>query len=200
MHGHKLPPEIKTERLLLRGWRDADREPFAAMCADRRVMEFFPSIQSREQSDAVIDRLNSHIDRHGFGFWALEDRASGAFLGFTGLSNVGFDAHFTPAVEIGWRLAQRFWGIGYAREAARASIAFGFGTLRLQQIVSFAAIANTRSRQVMERIGMTRDPGGDFDMPNLPEVHPLRRHVLYRISAEGQPVCSYPISSEETLR
>ncbi len=109
MHGHKLPPEIKTERLLLRRWRDTDRDAFAAICADRRVMEFFPSIQTREQSDAVIDRLNSHIDRYGFGFWALEDRESGAFLGFTGLSNVGFDAHFAPAVEIGWRLAHRFW-------------------------------------------------------------------------------------------
>ena len=199
MHGHTLPPEIKTERLLLRRWRDTDRDAFAAICADRRVMEFFPSIQTREQSDAVIDRLNSHIDRYGFGFWALEERESGAFLGFTGLSNVGFDAHFAPAVEIGWRLAHRFWGNGYASEAARASLAWGFGTLQLAQIVSFAALANMRSRRVMERIGMTRDPGGDFDMPKLPEGHALRRHVLYRMSAKGQPISSFRISNEETL-
>lgn len=187
MHANKLPPEIQTERLLLRRWRETDREPFAVMCADRRVMEFFPSLQTREETDAVIDRLNSHIDRHGFGFWALEARASGEFLGFTGLSNVGFTAPFTPAVEIGWRLAHCFWGMGYASEAARASLAWGFGKLQLEQIVSFAVVSNLRSRRVMERIGMIHDPGGEFDMPTLPEGHPLRRHALYRMRAKLDP-------------
>ena len=183
MHGQSHTPEIETERLLLRCWRDTDREPFAAMCADARVMEFFPSTQTREQADAVIDRMSSHIDRHGFGFWALEDRASGEFLGFTGLWNVSFTAAFTPAVEIGWRLAHRSWGKGYASEAARASLAFGFGTLRLPEIISFAVLANQRSRRVMERIGMIADPSGDFDHPKLPAGHPLQRHALYRLSA-----------------
>jgi RimJ/RimL family protein N-acetyltransferase len=186
MHGQSHTPEIETERLLLRRWRDRDREPFAALCADHRVMEFFPSTQTREQADAVIDRMSSHIERHGFGFWALEDRASGEFLGFTGLWNVSFTAAFTPAVEIGWRLAHRSWGKGYASEAARASLAFGFGTLRLPEIISFAVLANQRSRRVMERIGMIPDPSGDFDHPKLPAGHPLQRHALYRLSAPSE--------------
>ena len=186
MHGQSHIPEIETERLLLRRWRDTDREPFAAICADARVMEFFPSTQTREEADTVIDRLSSHIDRHGFGFWALEDRASGEFLGFAGLWNVSFTAAFTPAVEIGWRLAHRFWGKGYASEAARASLAFGFDTLRLPEIVSFAVLANQRSRRVMERIGMIHDPSGDFDHPKLPAGYPLRRHALYRLSAPSE--------------
>lgn len=186
MHGQSHTPEIETERLLLRRWRDRDREPFAALCADHRVMEFFPSTQTREQADAVIDRMSSHIERHGFGFWALEDRASGEFLGFTGLWNVSFTAPFTPAVEIGWRLAHRFWGKGYASEAARASLAFGFDTLRLAEIISFAVLANQRSRRVMERIGMIPDPSGDFDHPNLLAGHPLQRHALYRLSAPSE--------------
>jgi RimJ/RimL family protein N-acetyltransferase len=184
MREYALPPEIETERLLLRRWCDKDREPFAAMCADPRVMEFFPRTQTPEEADTVIDRLNSHIDRHGFGFWALEDRSNGEFLGFTGLSNVGFDAPFTPAVEIGWRLAHRFWGAGYASEAARASLAWGFGTLHLPEIISFAVITNLRSRRVMERIGMTHDPSGDFDHPRFPADHPLQRHAFYRLSAD----------------
>jgi RimJ/RimL family protein N-acetyltransferase len=199
MHDHMHPPEIETERLLLRRWRDTDREPFGAMCADLRVMEFFPSTQRRDQADAVIDRLNGHTDRHGFGFWALEERSSGEFLGFTGLSHVGFTAPFTPAVEIGWRLAHRFWGMGYAREAALASLGFGFGALKLEQIVSFAAIANLRSRRVMERIGMRHDPGGEFDMPTFPEGHALRRHAFYRIRAEDRPARPQPIWNGEAL-
>jgi RimJ/RimL family protein N-acetyltransferase len=198
MREYALPPEIETERLLLRRWHDKDREPFAAMCADPRVMEFFPRTQTREEANAVIDRLNSHIDRHGFGFWALEDRSNGEFLGFTGLSNVGFTAPFTPAVEIGWRLAHRYWGKGFANEAARASLAWGFGKLRLPQIVSFAVLTNRRSRRVMERIGMTHDPDGEFDMPTFPEGHPLRRHALYRIRAEAPPTHSHPIWNKET--
>jgi RimJ/RimL family protein N-acetyltransferase len=199
MHKEKPSPEIETARLLLRRWRDADREPFAELCADPRVMEFFPATQRRDEADAVIDRLRSHIDRHGFGFWALEERSSGEFLGFTGLSHVGFTGHFTPAVEIGWRLAYRFWGKGYATEAALASLGFGFGRLGLAQIVSFAAIGNLRSRRVMERIGMRHDPGGDFDMPTFQQSHPLRRHAFYRILAADWPARSHLVSNEENL-
>ena len=133
----------------------------------------------------MIDRLNTHIDSHGFGFWALEDRASGEFVGFTGLENVAFTAPFTPAVEIAWRLAHRFWGRGYAAEAARASLAFGFEILKLPEIVSFAVLDNRRSRRVMERIGMAHDPSGDFDHPRLPAGHPLQRHAFYRLPANS---------------
>lgn len=197
MRAHSLPPQIETERLLLRRWRDADREPYAAMCADPRVMEFFPSTQTRAQADAGIDRQNAHIDRHGFGLWALEERSSGEFLGFTGLMHVGFAATFTPAVEIGWRLAHCQWGKGYAREAAMASLDHGFGPLGLAEVVSFTFVGNQRSQRVMTRIGMRRQPDGDFDMPTLPNGHPLQRHLLYRLRAEGHPP---PIHHEETLR
>lgn len=200
MHSHKQPLILQTERLLLRRWRDADREPYAAMCADPRVMEFFPSTQTRQHADAIIDRQNDHIDRHGFAFWALEHKARGEFLGFTGLMHVGFTAHFTPAIEIGWRLAHRYWGKGYASEAAMASLGYGFGTLGLDEIVSFTAMGNQRSQHVMKRIGMRRDPSGDFDMPTLPDGHPLRRHAFYRIRAEDHLPQPHPPANEETLR
>ncbi len=183
MHEHTPLPHIETERLLLRHWRDSDREPWAAMNADPHVREFFPGLLTREQSDASQDSLNAHITRHGFGFWALEERATGAFIGFTGLLHTAFPARFTPCVEIGWRLAHPAWGKGYATEAARASLDYGFGKLGLASIVSFAVKANMRSRRVMERIGMRRDPDGDFDHPNIPAGNSLRRHVLDRISA-----------------
>jgi len=176
-------PQIETRRLKLRPWRDADREPWAAMNADPLVREYLPGTLNREESDASLDSLNAHITRHGFGFWALEDRTSGEFLGFTGLVHTPFTAHFTPCVEIGWRLARRHWGKGYASEAARASLDYGFSTLGLTEIVSFAVAANMRSRRVMERIGMTHEPDGDFDHPNLPVGHACRRHAFYRITA-----------------
>ncbi len=132
------------------------------------------------ESDAFVDAIEAWFDTHRYGLWALERRDDGAFLGFTGLWDVGFEAHFTPAVEVGWRLAAFAWGHGYASEAARASLAYGFGELGLTQIVSFTARRNARSMAVMERIGMTRDPADDFDHPRVPEGHPLRPHVLYR--------------------
>jgi RimJ/RimL family protein N-acetyltransferase len=198
MDDHRDFPHIETERLLLRPWREADREPWAAMNADPSVMEFFPSVLSREQSDALLDRLNSHIARHGFGFWALEDRANGEFLGFTGLVHTVFAAPFTPCVEVGWRLARHCWGKGYATEAARASLDYGFRRLGLSSIVSFAVFANMRSRRVMERIGMTHDPGGDFNHPNIPADHPLQPHVLYRITAAEHAQKNQMRSVEET--
>ena len=183
MHEDKIPRQIETERLVMRSWRDADREPWAAMNADPHVREYFLGTLSREESDASLDGLNAHITRHGFGFWALEERVSGEFLGFTGLYHTPFKTPFTPCVEVGWRLARHCWGKGYASEAARASLDHGFHTLGLSSIVSFAVATNMRSRRVMERIGMTHDPGGDFDHPNFPADHPLRRHAFYRITA-----------------
>jgi len=164
----------------LRRWREADREPFAAMNADPEVMEYFPAALTREQSDDLIEKIEAGFEIHGFGLWALELRSSGEFIGFTGLAAPEFDAHFTPTVEIGWRLARSAWSSGYATEAAQAALEFGFGQAGLAEIVSFTSTGNVRSRAVMKRIGMTRDPQDDFDHPRLPEGHPLRHHVLYR--------------------
>jgi RimJ/RimL family protein N-acetyltransferase len=178
---HRLP--IRTERLLLRRWRDEDRAPFAAMNADVRVVEHLPGPMSREQSDALVDRIEANFASRGFDVFAVEVAATGEFAGFVGLTVPRFEAAFTPCVEIGWRLAPGLWGRGYATEAARASLAFGFERLALAEVVSFTVPANLRSRRVMERIGMTHDPREDFDHPVLPEGHRLRRHVLYRIAA-----------------
>jgi RimJ/RimL family protein N-acetyltransferase len=145
-------------------------------------MEYFPALLPREQSDALAARIEGHFERHGFGLWAVEIVDIAPFAGFIGLSVPRFEAHFTPCVEIGWRLAAGYWGCGYATEGARAVLAFGFEELRLAEIVSFTVTHNLRSRRVMERLGMTRNPADDFDHPALPEGHPLRRHVLYRIA------------------
>jgi len=174
--------ELTTDRLLLRQWRESDREPFAAMNADPAVMEHFPALQTREQSDALIDRNRPAIEERGWGLWALEVRDTGEFIGFTGLSVPSFEAHFMPAVEIGWRLIKGAWGNGYATEAARASLAYGFGPAGLDEIVSFTTTTNLPSQRVMQRIGMTHDDAGDFDHVRLPAGHRLQRHVLYRIN------------------
>jgi RimJ/RimL family protein N-acetyltransferase len=174
-------PEISTDRLVLRGWRAADRAPFAALNADPEVMRHFPAPLDAAASDRLVASIIDGWATNGLGLWAVARRTDDRFLGFTGLSRPSFEAHFTPAVEVGWRLAREAWGHGYATEAARAAVAFGFETLRLEGIVSFAVPANDRSRRVMERLGMTRDPDDDFEHPRLPEGHPLRRHVLYRL-------------------
>ncbi len=161
-------PVIETPRLILRRWRESDREPFARMNADPRVMEFFPACLSRAESDALIDRVRSEL-------MAAELRETGEFIGFIGLSVPTFEAHFTPCVEIGWRLAAEHWGRGLATERARAVLAGAEG-----EVVSFTTVGNWRSRRVMEKLGLTHDPRDDFDHPRLPEGHPLRRHVLYR--------------------
>ena len=173
--------ELRTERLLLRQWRDSDRLPFRRLNADPRVMEFFPEPLAAEASDALLDRAQEHFRRHGFGPFAVELLDTNAFIGFIGLSIPAFDAHFMPAIEIGWRLAFEHWGKGLATEGARAALDFGFNSQGLDQVVSFTVPANLRSRRVMERLGMTHDPADDFDHPNLPAGHLLRRHVLYRI-------------------
>jgi RimJ/RimL family protein N-acetyltransferase len=170
---------MRTERLVMRGWRETDREPFAQLNTDPEVMEHFPERLSREQSDAFADKIEAGFEERGWGLWALE--VDGTFIGYTGLQPVSFDAHFTPAVEIGWRLARDAWGHGYASEAARAAAAYAFAELELGELVSFTVPVNARSRAVMERIGMTHDPADDFDHPKLPDGHAMQRHVLYRL-------------------
>jgi RimJ/RimL family protein N-acetyltransferase len=185
-------PELRTARLRLRRWLPADRAPFAELNADPRVMEHFPATLSRAESDTRAAIIEAHFQEHGFGAWAVEIINVAPFAGFIGLGVPRFEAHFTPCVEIGWRLAAEHWGRGYATEGARAALAFGFEQLGLDEIVSFTVPANLRSRRVMEKIGMTHDPAGDFDHPCLAEGHPLRRHVLYRMvmqrrGGEGPP-------------
>jgi RimJ/RimL family protein N-acetyltransferase len=175
--------ELRTKRLVLRRWRQIDHEPFAQMNADPFVMEYFPARLSRTDSDNLIAKIEAGFDRHGYGLWALEVRATGEFVGFAGLDVPSLDAHFTPAVEVGWRLVRTAWGQGYATEAGLASIAFGVKEAGLDQIVSFTSALNVRSQAVMDRLGMTHDTADDFDHPALEEGDHLRRHVLYRISA-----------------
>jgi RimJ/RimL family protein N-acetyltransferase len=160
------------------------------MNADPLVMEHFPAVLSRDESDALADRIENHFDRHGFGFLALEIPGVAPFAGFTGLAIPSFDAPFAPCVEVGWRLAREHWGRGYATEAARAAVAFGFQNLALDEIVSFTVPANARSRRVMVKIGMATNPADDFDHPRLPDGHALRRHVLYRL---GRPTGSVTV-------
>jgi RimJ/RimL family protein N-acetyltransferase len=179
-------PELLTERLLLRRWRPTDREPFAAQNADPRVMEHFPAILSREESDNSIARIEKGFERRGFGLWAVEVIGEAPFVGFIGLSVPSFETHFTPCVEIGWRLAAGFWNRGYATEGARAALKFGFEQRHLNEIVAFTVPANVRSRRVMDKLGMTYNPADDFDHPHIPEGQPLRRHVLYRITGVGE--------------
>jgi len=164
------------------------RFAFAALNSDARVMEFFPTRLSRADSDAMVDHIEKHFSERGFGLWAIEVPDVAPFIGFAGLAVPRFSAHFTPCVEIGWRLAIEHWGRGYATEAARLALGYGFGTLALSEVVSFTSATNHRSRAVMERLGMRRDPDEDFDHPALPESHPLRRHVLYRLGS-GSYLC-----------
>jgi ribosomal-protein-alanine N-acetyltransferase len=175
------PAELRTERLILRRWSEADREPFARMNRDPTVMEFFPVALSREESDALVDRAIGHFAESGFGPWAAELRDTGAFIGFIGLSVPRFEAKFTPCVEVGWRLATEYWGRGLATEGARAALEWGLTELGLGEVVSFTTVDNRRSRRVMEKLGMICDAADNFDHPQLPEGHPMRPHVLYRL-------------------
>ena len=174
--------ELHGPRVLLRSWRGDDLDPFAALNADPAVTQFLAGPRSRDASAEMIARLQAGIDERGWGLWAVD--VGGRCIGFTGITYPRFESHFTPCVEIGWRLAREAWGHGYATEAARVALAFGFAVLNLAEIVSFTAVRNARSRRVMERIGMSYDPADDFDHPQLPGL-PLQRHVLYRLSRKG---------------
>jgi RimJ/RimL family protein N-acetyltransferase len=172
---------LETERLVMRRWTEADREPFAAMNADPAVAEFFARPLTRAESDALVDRIERCFEERGFGLWALERKDSGEFIGFTGLLPVRDDLPPAGEIEVGWRLAKAAWGHGFATEAARAACAYGFGQAGLTAIMSMTAAVNVRSRAVMERIGMTYDPASDFEIVALPPGHHLRPHVIYRL-------------------
>lgn len=184
--------ELRTPRLLLRQWRRDDFDPFAALNADPEVMRFFPAPLTRAQSDAFAIRATRDIAKRGWGLWAVEVVETEAFIGFVGLAKLGFDAHFTPAIEVGWRLSRGHWGTGFATEGGRAALAFGLDELRLDQIVSCTATINVSSRAVMRRLGMKRDPNDDFDHPSL-GPGPLRPHVLYRMRNTRETRSGMPI-------
>ena len=174
--------EFDTARLRLRQWRESDCAPFAAMAADPQVMEFLLPLPTRADSDAMVERGRTRIAENGWGFWAVEHKATGEFIGFTGLNVPLATLPFSPCVEIGWRLARHAWGQGFATEAARGALQVGFERLGFAEIVAFTALGNLRSAAVMKRIGMHEDVAGAFDHPAVPEGHPLRRHRLYRIA------------------
>jgi ribosomal-protein-alanine N-acetyltransferase len=172
--------ELRTPRLLLREWRDSDRAPFALLNADPAAMEFFPSTLERPASDALIDRFEHEFATLGYCPWAVELAASSQFIGFVGLHSVAAAMPFAPAIEVGWRLALPYWGLGYATEAATRALAFAFEDLGFEEIVSFTSVPNLRSQRVMTRLGMSRDRFGDFEHPGLRPGDRLRPHVLYR--------------------
>ena len=175
---------VMTDRLVLRSWHEKDTEPFAALNSDPEVMEFFPALVGKHKSMEFMERCNSHLKEHGFTLWAVEIRENGPLIGMVGLAHVEFQAPFSPAVEIGWRLARQHWGQGYATEAAQASLQFGFDRIGLDEIVAMTVPDNARSRAVMERLGMVYHPEADFDHPKIPDGHALKRHVLYRIKRD----------------
>ena len=169
---------LMARRILLRQWSESDLEPYAAMNADAEVMRFFPKPLTREESALSMTRQRAWIEERGWGLWAVE--VDGAFAGFTGLAEPKFTAHFTPCIEIAWRLRKESWGQGIGLAAAQQAMAYAFGKLKLSELVSFTAVVNLRSRKLMERLGFSHDPGEDFDHPQIAEGNWLRRHVLYR--------------------
>jgi ribosomal-protein-alanine N-acetyltransferase len=175
-------PTIETERLVLRRWTDQDSDGFARLNADPEVMEHFPGVLTREESDDMLARMERHFEEFGYGLWAVDTRWNPRLIGFCGLAVPTFRTHFTPAVEIGWRFARAEWGNGYATEAARAALGFGFDEAGLDEILSWTVPANDKSQGVMIRLGMSRAPELDFDHPRLMDNERLRRHVVYRIT------------------
>lgn len=174
--------QLETKRLILRPWKDSDLEPFAALNADPDVMEFFPKLMTLEETAAMVDRVKARYDADGFCFWAADEKETGEFIGFIGLGRPSFEAHFIPCVEIGWRLARKYWGKGYAPEGAKEVLRDGFERFNLDEIVALTAVLNLKSRRVMEKISMHRDPADDFMHPALEDGHHIKPHVLYRIT------------------
>ena len=175
-----MTTELRTQRLILRRWRESDREPFARLNGDPEVMRYFVAPHTRSESDAAVDRIMEDFERNDHGLWAVEIPGEASFIGYTGL----WHPPYMQVVEVGWRLDKPYWGKGYATEAARAAVADGFERVGLNEIVSFTSPLNTPSIRVMERLGMTHDPADDFEHPNVPAGHPLRLHVMYRLSRE----------------
>ena len=193
-------PTLRTERLLLRRWRDGDRAPFAAMNADPEVTRYLGATLDRAGSDAIVDRAEAAFDAEGFGLWAVERLDDGRFIGFVGLARPSFETSFTPCVEIGWRLARDAWGHGYATEGASAVRDHAFDVVGLDELLSWTTVANAPSRRVMERIGMTHDPDDDFDHPRLPVGHTLRRHVLYRLARQRRSTPPFVVTVRAAIR
>jgi len=179
---HNLPDFLNTERLTLRRWKESDLAPFTAMNMDAEVMQYFPSLITPEQTKKMIDKIEEGFTEKGFGLWAAEITETNEFIGFTGLSVPIFSAHFTPCIEIGWRIAPAYWGQGYAPEAAREILKDAFKRLKLPELVSFTAKANSNSIRVMRKLGMIRDPKEDFIHPLIEKNTRLAEHVLYRLS------------------
>ncbi len=177
-------PTIETDRLLLRRWRESDLAPFAAMNADPEVMEYFPGALDRDRSDALARAADDSFEQNGYGLWAVQVKDGEPFIGFVGLHHVSNDIPVRGSTEVGWRLARSAWGKGYAPEAAQAGLSFGFEKCGLGEIVSFTSLLNERSQRVMQKIGMHTDPADDFEHTSLDPGHPLRHHVLYRLTAE----------------
>ena len=177
---------LETPRLILRQWRDADIDAWAELNADPRVMEFFPALYDRARAEKTAASMRQEIERDGYGFWATEIKATGAFAGMIGLNEIAHDIPVFPKSEVGWRLAFSAWGHGYATEGAQAALQFAFDQLNWPEVVAFTAASNERSQRVMRRLGMIRDPASDFDHPRVPEGNPLRRHVVYRIRRERE--------------
>lgn len=175
-------PCLRTKRLRLRPWRNDDLDALAAMNADPDVMRYFPKCLNRDGSAEMMARNTQHMQRHGFAWWALEVPGVSSFAGGVSLLMPGFDAHFTPAFEIGWRLPKAFWGKGYATEAARAVLDFAFYHIGLSEVVSYTTVDNEQSRKVMTRLGMTNRSADNFGHPLLPFNHPFKHHVLYRLT------------------
>lgn len=190
------------ETILLRQWKDSDLEPYCRMNSHPEVMRHFPRLFTRTDSQASLERLKKSIAENGWGLWAVE--VDGVFAGLTGLSVPKFETNFTPCFEIGWRFLPEYWGRSIAYRAALDALRFGFTSLRLDEIVSFTAVGNIRSRRLMERLGFTRDPAGDFDHPLIPVGHETRRHVLYRkraVATRRDPSsCSSTVGSESPPR
>jgi ribosomal-protein-alanine N-acetyltransferase len=174
---------IETPRLILRDWLPSDYQPYIALNGDAVVMEFFPSVKTAGETIEQIEHIKSHIEQYGYGFFAVERKDNGQFIGFTGISHPGFEAGFTPCVEIGWRLSKAHWGLGFATEGAKTCLDFGFQQFGFDEIYSFTSVHNTRSEQVMKKIGMIKEDC--FEHPGLEEGHFLKTHVLYRIGNEG---------------
>jgi RimJ/RimL family protein N-acetyltransferase len=185
--GASAEPQLETERLLLRRWRRNDLELLAALNADAEVMEHFPARLSRQESEDLLRRLEGSFEQRGYGCWAVEIPGVAPLIGFVGLGAVRETLHFAPAVEVAWRLARPYWGEGFASEAAVASLQFGFEELGLEEIVAYTAARNTRSRSVMERVGMSYDADADFMHPDIDAADSLAAHVVYRLARPDTP-------------
>ncbi len=184
---------METARLLLRPWREADIESWLAMGADPRVMEFFPSLATREQAERSAARMRAALERDGYGWWVAENKENRGFAGVIVLMDVPFEAHFTPAMEIGWRLRPEYWGRGLATEGARAALTFAFEMLGRAEVVAMTARLNLPSQRMMQRLGMTYDPADDFDHPLVEPGHPIQPHVLYRARQHEAQRASFPL-------